>query len=309
MFRTAQWLAYGYMHFGRSGYATGLKAEGEDVEKVDMRKKTVFVTGGNAGLGFETCARLARMGATVLMAVRSEAKGEEAKKKIGLDNVHVVLCDVASQESVRQLIAQVSQLDVLILNAGSLFPDGERKENDDGVELTLATNVLNNVQLVEGLLPLLRQSGGRVVFVSSGGGLLEGLCRSDASYEQKGKFEGAVAYSRTKRMQMALAKYYARREPNVFFCAMHPGWAETDGVKTSIASFYNTFKGSFRSAAEGADTIVWLAASQSPTLRKLGGALFRDRAVEMEHFTWAGTQYNTEDENALHAWLTSKIKH
>lgn len=59
-----------------------------------------------------------------------------------------------------------------------------------GIERTLATNVLNNVQLTEGLLPVLRQSkDARIIFVSSGGGLTEALPKSDAEYEQKGAMD------------------------------------------------------------------------------------------------------------------------
>jgi dehydrogenase/reductase SDR family protein 12 len=99
--------------------------------------------------------------------------------------VHVLKCDVSLQEDVEALVRQIDQLDVLILNAGVLFPN-ERVEVE-GVERTLATNVVNNIQLTDGLLPVLRQSkDARVIFVSSGGGLTESLAKSDADYEQKG---------------------------------------------------------------------------------------------------------------------------
>jgi hypothetical protein len=38
-------------------------------------------------------------------------------------------------------------------------------------------------------------------------------------------------------MQMALAKRYARKEPSILFCSVHPGWSETDGVKVLLEKF------------------------------------------------------------------------
>jgi dehydrogenase/reductase SDR family protein 12 len=52
-------------------------------------------------------------------------------------------------------------------------------------------------------------------------------------------------------MQMALCKYYARHFPKVGFFSMHPGWAETPGVKTQIPGFYDTFKNKFRTSEQG----------------------------------------------------------
>ena len=40
--------------------------------------------------------------------------------------------------------------------------------------------------------------------------------------------------------------------------AMHPGWTETEGVKTSIPGFYATFKNKLRNLQQGCDTTVWL---------------------------------------------------
>merc|ERR1711916_95648 len=235
MLRSIQFMMYGSSNFGKNGFAAMQNTEA--IAEFNLAGKTIMVTGGNGGLGFETCRMLADTQATVLMVARSEERGRAAVEKIGAPNVKLMLCDVSRQDAVAQLIEQVDSLDVPILNAGTLFSDDRYEENADGVERTLATNVLNNVQLVDGLLPVLKKSADpRVIFVSSGGGLTEPLATNKAEYDA-GKFTGMTAYARTKRMQMALAKYYARHEPDIFFCSMHPGWSETDGVKTSISGF------------------------------------------------------------------------
>lgn len=108
-------------------------------------------------------------------------------------------------------------------------------------------------------------------------------------------------------MQMALAKRFARHEPDVGFYAMHPGWSATPGVESSIPGFYSAMKSRFRSAEEGADTICWLTTTSSLERSKDSGMLFRDRAHELEHFKFGGTHYSQDDEEAMFSYLKSKL--
>ena len=137
---STQFIAYGWLNFGKSGFVNGLKRVPEDLSQISLDGRSVLVTGGNAGLGFEVCKMLALTGAHVFMVVRSLERGLEAQKQIGLPNVQVLKCDVSKQEDVAALIKQVEKLDILILNAGTLFSN-ERVEIE-GVERTLATNVV-----------------------------------------------------------------------------------------------------------------------------------------------------------------------
>lgn len=144
----------------------------------------------------------------------------------------------------------------------------------------------------------------RVVLVSSGGGITETLRTSDDEYAQ-GKYDGTTAYARTKRMQIALAHHYARTTAgSVHFYAMHPGWSSTPGVQSAMPGFFGMMGSRFRTAAQGADTISWLASVQ-PRAEPNGG-FFRDREVELEHFTLGFTSYPVELEAQLYAWLKSK---
>jgi hypothetical protein len=76
--------------------------------------------------------------------------------------------------------------------------------------------------------------------------------------------------------------------PAIVFNAMHPGWAETPGVTASIPDFAESHKGSLRTPEQGADTIVWLAASAAGG-RHTGGFWF-DRAPAETDFSWSGTR-------------------
>lgn len=114
----------------------------------------------------------------------------------------------------------------------------------------------------------------------------------------KGKFDGTRAYSHTKRQQVHMAEYFARQHPNVQFHSMHPGWAETPGVKSSIPGFYDSFKSSFRTQEEGADTIVWLSISEellSKHPNESNGSFWFDRAPARKHLPLAFTQPSDAD--------------
>jgi dehydrogenase/reductase SDR family member 12 len=78
---------------------------------------------------------------------------------------------------------------------------------------------------------------------------------------------------------------------------MHPGWCDTPGVRSSMPAFFNYLQSRLRTAAQGADTIVWLAASNK--ILQLGkqtnGAFFLDREQQEKHWIWCGTQESAEE--------------
>ena len=128
----------------------------------DQTGRTVVVTGGNSGLGFETARRLASAGAHVVLAVRNQERGDAAAKKIG-GSTEVRLLDTSSLESVRAFAADAPErIDVLVNNAGVMATDETRTV--DGFELQFATNYLGAFALTALLLPRITD---RVVMTSS----------------------------------------------------------------------------------------------------------------------------------------------
>ncbi|MEZ4589935.1 MAG: SDR family NAD(P)-dependent oxidoreductase [Chloroflexota bacterium] len=100
--------------------------------KNGMSGKICLVTGANAGLGKVTALELAKMGATVIMVARSEARGQAALAEVqqasGSRQVHLMLADLSSLAATRQLAeqfqAQYNRLDILVNNAGAIFMIG-----------------------------------------------------------------------------------------------------------------------------------------------------------------------------------------
>ncbi|MEJ7794484.1 MAG: oxidoreductase [Nocardioides sp.] len=140
----------------------------------DQSERTVLVTGCTVGgLGFHTALELARRGARVVLAGRSDDKVAEAERRI-TDEVPTadlsrLVIDLADLSSVRRAAADagtVGPIHCLVNNAGVMATP--ESYTPDGFELQLATNHLGPFLLTGLLLPQLVASGdGRVVAVSS----------------------------------------------------------------------------------------------------------------------------------------------
>lgn len=124
--------------------------------------ETFVVTGGTAGLGYFTAERLARTGARVVLTARDPRRAERALASIRAHvpdaDVRAVALDLVDPASVADAAATLTDLgriDALVLNAGTTTPPPERVLTDDGVELTLATNVVGHAALVAHLWPVL----------------------------------------------------------------------------------------------------------------------------------------------------------
>ena len=141
----------------------------------DQSGKTVLVTGGNSGLGYETVLQLARKGARVLMAARDRARGTAALERLGAEapgsQAELAQIDLADLTSVERFadgfLAGGQELDVLINNAG-VMAIPHRETTAQGYERQFGTNHLGHFALTGRLLPVLaRPAGRRVVTVSS----------------------------------------------------------------------------------------------------------------------------------------------
>jgi NAD(P)-dependent dehydrogenase (short-subunit alcohol dehydrogenase family) len=259
------------------------------------------VTGANSGIGYETALALADLGAEVVLLCRSRERGEQAAERVrqqtGNPRVSVEVVDLSDLASVRAAAARLSAapVDVLVHNAGAL-PD-ERIETPDGLELTLATHVVGPFLLTRLLRASLEKSPeARVVWVSSGGMYTRRLQLEDPNWTRR-DYDGVIAYAETKRAQVVLSELWAEelRGSPIAVNAMHPGWADTPAVKSSLPRFHRITRNILRTPAEGADTVVWLAAC--PSLRSTGRFFF-DREERRTHLL-PFTRETVRDRRAL----------
>jgi dehydrogenase/reductase SDR family member 12 len=254
-------------------------------ESWPMTGRTVVITGATSGLGREAAGSFARMGARLVLVGRDRERLARTQAELvgehGGGAIDNVVADMSSLASVRaaadEILALAPEIDVLVDNAGAMYPT--RQVSADGIEMSLATMVVGPFVLVGRLWPHLAASpDGRIVAVTSGGMYFQGLPLDDLGFE-RGDYQGARAYARAKRAQVALVREWARRIAGrgIVVNAMHPGWADTPGLEASLPGFRSLVGGLLRSSAEGADTIVWLAAA--PEARETTGRLFLDRRV------------------------------
>ncbi|MBK8984995.1 MAG: SDR family oxidoreductase [Chloroflexi bacterium] len=289
------------------GYALrALTWNSANVEQ-DMTGQVCLITGANAGLGLATAERLARLGATVYMVARSLERGSRARDQViaktGNDRVHLAVLDVSDLTAVTQFVAQFRQqenrLDVLINNASVLLP--QRQTSVDGLEQTLATNLIGPFLLTNLLVPLLQASApARIIWVSSGGMYTQKL-DIDMFHTANEPYNGTTAYAQTKRAQIVLTELMAERlaGSGVTVNAMHPGWVDTPGVQSSLPTFRKVMRLGLRSAHQGADTIVWLAAAPQPA--HISGQFWFDRRARGTHKFYLNTRSSDAERRQLWA--------
>jgi len=199
--------------------------------------------------------------------------------KTGNSNVATQQADLSLMADVRALAHRLldgePEIHVLINNA-AVLPDS-RTETAEGLETAFATDLLAPFLLTTLLLPRLRASApSRIVNVSSGGMYLSGIDLDDLESTGDG-YDGSRAYAQAKRGLMLLTEYWAEQlqDAGVVVNAMHPGWADTPGVQDSLPGFYRLMRPLLRTAGQGADTIVWLAAA--PEVGEVSGKFWLDR--------------------------------
>ncbi len=199
--------------------------------------KVAIVTGANSGIGYETARELARKGATVLLACRSQSRGETAVSQIRAENpnanVELMLLDLGDLASVRRFVDEFNgrydRLDMLINNAGVMMPP--LGKTADGFELQFGINHLGHFALT-GLLQdtITRTPKSRVVMISSmahrGGKIDFDNLNAEQSFSKSG------AYGQSKLANLLFAYELQRRFEaagvDTIATAAHPGWTATN---------------------------------------------------------------------------------
>jgi NAD(P)-dependent dehydrogenase (short-subunit alcohol dehydrogenase family) len=280
-----------------------------------MEGRAVVVTGSTSGIGLATASALVGLGATVHLVGRNPERAEQARLAVesaGPGPVLVDIVDMADPEAVQAFAVRVSerhgQLAALVHNAGALTRAYTQTEN--GTELTVATHVLGPYVLTAGLAPLLWRSPGSVIVTVTSGGMY--TQRFDIDHLEMGPddYDGVTAYARAKRAEVVLAQAWATRfaSRSVASYATHPGWVDTPGLRAGLPRFRTLWGPLLRTPAEGADTIVWLAAGgPMAEAERLGvpapmEGLFHDRRLRSDDRFPVRHAIGPGDPDALMAW-------
>ena len=245
-----------------------------------MKGRICVITGGNSGIGKETAIGLAKMGATIVMVVRDQERGEKARteivKQTGNDSVDLMICDLSSMSSIRHFTEgfkkKYDRLDVLINNAGAVF--NKREVTSEGFERTLAVNYLGPFLLTHELMDLLKSSApSRIINVSSGvakdGKVDLDDLQSEKNYPRTKAYSRrhAPVYDNAKLMVMMFTYELARRlkGSGVTVNVLMPGFTATNLGKSSgsltSSIMFKMVRPMQQSAKKGAETSVYLASS------------------------------------------------
>lgn len=246
--------------------------------------KSVLVTGGSSGIGYETALALSKAGAELVLTSRSSARAEAAAKRISAESGRPVVglaLDLSSRASINgfadALLGRSDRLDVLFNNAGALFRT--RGESAEGIEMTWAVNHLGPFLLTARLLPLLQGAGeARIVTTSSGahhGGQID-----LGDFGMNTRYSSFAAYGRSKLGNVLFTSALARRLAGTGITAncLHPGLVATGFfhfmplVGPIMPVLMRPFS---RSPQKGAETAIFLIADDS--ISGQSGVYYHDR--------------------------------
>lgn len=204
----------------------------------DQTGRVAIITGANTGLGLETARALAAAGAQVVLAVRDLDKGAAAIEEIGkitpAGNLALQRLDLSSLSDIRsaaeQLGDQYPQIDLLINNAGVMYPP--KGNTADGFELQFGTNHLGHFALTALLLEnLTTVRGSRVVTVSSNGHKFRAAIHfDDLQWERSYSRVGAYAQSKLANLLFTyeLQRRLEAAGAETVALAAHPGASGTE---------------------------------------------------------------------------------
>ncbi len=247
-----------------------------------MQGKTVLVTGATGGIGKATAANLIRQGAEVWIVGRNPEKTAAVQQEIGAAG-HL-LADLSlrgeADRMAREFAGRVGKLDVLVNNAGAIY--NQRQESREGIELTWALNHLAYFIVTRELLPLLRESRGRVVSVASAAHAFGKMRWNDPEF--KTGYSAWAAYGQSKLANILFTRElaYRERERGVTANALHPGVVASgfnqnnSGLVSRLSSLAAPLS---LTDEKGAQTSIYLASS--PEVEGQSGLYFaKSRVIE-----------------------------
>lgn len=241
-------------------------------------QKSVIITGGTGGIGYQSALGIAKTGAHVVITGRNLQRGEHAKQQLIIDsnneNVELVIGDLSSIEGIDLLAAAiletVEHIDVLINNAGYL--GNQYSKSADDLEMHFAVNVLGPYRLTNALLPALKKSDEARVLNITGGDKPSSIDPTNLQAE-KG-FKGLMTYTHSKSILEALSIYMATElaPKGITVNILFPGRASTmmtrsltmnglPGVMKLMHPFFRWFfkDDNGKSACIAARSTVWAA--------------------------------------------------
>ncbi|MFF3501787.1 SDR family oxidoreductase [Streptomyces sp. NPDC003247] len=257
--------------------------------------RTVLITGTSSGIGLATAVQAAEAGWNVVATLRDTARGDAlraAAEAAGVgDRVQVARLDVTDPESVGAAVSGVvadhGRLDAVINNAGVGQLGTVEQIGVEAFRSVLEVNFFGVVEVTKAALPHLRAAGGRLVTVSSLGGLIgqpfnEAYCA--AKFALEGFLESLAPVAATAGVRVSVvepgpvaSEFVTRLEPSV------PGLIENAGpYEAAFKAYFATTAGLFeqaQSAGDAAAVVVDVLTAERPPFRVQTSGAARELAA------------------------------
>lgn len=244
----------------------------------------LVLTGSTSGIGWETLKALLPNTELVILPVRNLGKAEKMISKLPEnDKIRLVKMDLSLMASVKkgssEILKLTDSIDVLINNAGGMFPAG--KQTEEGLDLTFSTNHLGHFLLTRELLPALKKGNAKIINVSSEAHWIASDPRKDFSLKKSSNTTSA--YGKAKLYNILFTNELKTRFESLGInsFSLHPGAVRTAfGSETSIITkaIIRATQLFFISPKAGAQTTIFLA--NTPKNKLINGAYFIRKKVK-----------------------------
>lgn len=274
-----------------------------------MQDKICLITGATSGIGKAAALKLADTGASLILLSRNEKKGEKICNQIKEKNntqVKFYKADISSMKQVRNVSEKIksdfNHIDVLINNAGARFDNYFK--NDEGIELTFATNHLGHFLLTLSLIEMLKKSSqGRVINISSAAHANGTEELYDIVVPER--YDRRLAYGRSKLANLYFTYELASRlqSSKITVNAVDPGGVATNFSRNNglipwmkhYLSYILNLK--LISPQKASETVVYLASSDE--VGRISGKYF----FEKKEINSSSASYSKE--TAMKLWQLS----
>ena len=270
--------------FSRLGYEKRARNWPEQI--FDFSGQHWLITGASGGIGRAIVHQAASHGARVTAAARSPAKLEQLATECEFpERIQGAPADLSLMTGIDELVDRLqaagTPVDVLVNNVGVLL--NRHNTTSEGIETSFATNLLNHYRLTEALIAGELLDPNATIINMSSGGMYNAPLSVESLNPGPENWDGVMAYARHKRGQVELTRYWndTYGDRGMRFYVMHPGWVDTQGVKTSLPGFRKLFRSILRDQQQGADTALWLAMNR-PSCEPNEG-IWLDRERQNEH--------------------------
>lgn len=183
---------------------------------MQLKEKTVIVTGGSSGLGFSITKKLLEKGSIVYILGRHKESLDKAEKSLENSKLHTILADITNYSVLQEKLQKID-VDILINNAGVWLEDTIDKNTSDQISDCLDINLKGTIYATKAILPrMLAKNDGYILNVISTSGLKG---RENQAVYVASKF-GVSGF--TKSLELDLAK------TNIKVAGFYPGGMHTE---------------------------------------------------------------------------------